>query len=583
MSEKNTMPLVPRRSSWNLGVLLGALVIGWGSYTLLYKSVDTTAPDLSELVDLTVLAPNETSVGCPQISPLFPKKHADVDATLDSLYRSDTFKLEAYELLGGAVRVPTESYDDLLPVGYDERWNIFSELHEYLERSFPRVYDTLHVAKINTYSLILHWQGSQNHLKPILITAHQDVVPVDPTTVDQWIHPPYSGHFDGTWIWGRGCADDKADLISQLIAVEQLLAAGFKPQRTVVFAFGIDEEASGTEGAGKLAVYLESTYRVDGFAMLADEGEGYDHNVKDGVIFAFPGVSEKGYFDAQIEVLTAGGHSSVPPTHTSIGILSLMIVEIEKNAFQPEFLRSGTGFANAQCAATYDPKFTPSLRALARKALTDDHALEEFKRALIALNPIVDVMLKTTQAVDLIHGGVKVNALPEKASAVINHRVAEHSSTEEVQQHIIELLTPIATEYNLSVDAFGKTLDISSTEGGRMVLSDAFGSALQPSPVSPLDLKGPYGILSGTIKATLQSSDRYEAGVVVMPSLGLGNTDTQFYWNLTRHIFRYSHRDNSDDLFNGLHTVNEAIRGESIIEQIRFFTKLILNSDEADF
>ncbi|KAK0188759.1 hypothetical protein F5146DRAFT_933624 [Armillaria mellea] len=540
-------------------------------------------PDLSELVDLTVVAPNETSLGCPQISPLFPKAHADVDATLDLLYRSDTFKLEAYALLGGAVRVPTESYDDLLPVGYDERWDIFSELHEYLERSFPRVYDTLHVVKINTYGLILHWQGSQVHLKPILITAHQDVVPVDPTTVDQWIHPPYSGHFDGTWIWGRGCADDKADLISQLIAVEQLLAAGFKPQRTVVFAFGIDEEAAGTEGAGKLAVYLESIYGVDGFAMLVDEGEGYDQNVKDAVVFAFPGVSEKGYFDAQIEVFTQGGHSSVPPSHTSIGILSLIIVEIEKNAFQPKFLRSGTGFANAQCAATYDPKFTPSLRALARKALTDDRALEEFKRALIALNPIVDVMLKTTQAVDLIQGGVKVNALPEKASAVINHRVAEHSSTEEVQQHIIELLVPIAAEYNLSVDAFGKTLDFGGVEGGRMVLSDAFGSALQPSPVSPLDLKGPYGMLSGTIKATLQSSDRYEAsGVVVMPSLGLG-ANTQFYWNLTRHIFRYSHRGNSDDLYNGLHTVNEAIRGESIIEQIRFFTKLILNSDEADF
>ncbi|PBK99207.1 carboxypeptidase S [Armillaria gallica] len=583
MSEKNAVPWVPRRSSWNLGALLGAVIIGWGSYTMLYKALDAMEPDLSEL-DLTVVAPNETSVGCPQISPLFPKAHSDIDATLDSLYRSDTFKLKAYELLGGAVRVPTESYDDLLPVGYDERWDVFSELHECLERSFPRVYDTLHVAKINTYGLILHWQGSQDHLKPILITAHQDVVPVDPTTVEQWTHPPYSGHFDGTWIWGRGCADDKADLISQLIAVEQLLAAGFKPQRTVVFALGIDEEASGTEGAGKLAVYLESTYGVDGFAMLVDEGEGYDQNVKDAVIFAFPGVSEKGYFDAQIEVFTPGGHSSVPPAHTSIGILSLMIVEIEKNAFQPEFLRSGTGFANAQCAATYDPKFTPSLRALARKALTDDQALEDFKRALIALNPIVDVMLKTTQAVDLIQGGVKVNALPEKASAVINHRVAEHSSTEEVQQHIIELLTPVAAEYNLSVDAFGKTLDIGGVEGGRMVLSDAFGSALQPSPVSPLDLKGPYGMLSGTIKATLQSSDRYEAsGVVVMPSLGLGNTDTQFYWNLTRHIFRYSHRGNSDDLYNGLHTVNEAIRGESVIEQIRFFTKLILNSDEADF
>ncbi|KAK0202971.1 Zn-dependent exopeptidase [Desarmillaria ectypa] len=400
---------------------------------------------------------------------------------LDSLYRSDTFKLEAYKLLGGPVCVHTKSYDDLLLVGHDELWDIFSELHEYPERSFPRVYGTLHVAKINTYSSVLHWQGSQGHLKPILITAHQ------------------GNHVSSTWIWRRGCADDKGDLISQLqvllkIAVEHL-AAGFKPQRTVVFASGIDEEASGTEAGQffRLAVHLKSTYGPDRFAMLVDEG-----GLKDAVIPTLPGVSEKGYFDVLIEVFTPGGHSSIPPAHTA-----------------------------------------------PRKALTDDQALDEFKRAMIALNPIVGVMLKTTQVVDLIQGGAEVNALPKKASAVINHRIEEHSSTEEVQQHIIELLTPIATEYNLSVDAFEKTLNISGVEGGRMVLSDAFGSALQPSPY------------------------------------------TRFY--LTRHIFRYSHRGGTDNLYNGVHNILwlnslfAAVRGEFIIEEVHLFIKLILNSDGADF
>jgi acetylornithine deacetylase/succinyl-diaminopimelate desuccinylase-like protein len=35
-------------------------------------------------------------------------------------------------------------------------------------------------------------------------------------------------------------------------------------------------------------------------------------------------------------------------------------------------------------------------------------------------------MLHTTQAVDIFHAGVKINALPETASAIINHRIAEH-------------------------------------------------------------------------------------------------------------------------------------------------------------
>ena len=36
----------------------------------------------------------------------------------------------------------------------------------------------------------------------------------------------------------------------------------------------------------------------------------------------------------------------------------------------------------------------------------------------------------------------------------------------------------------------------------------------------------------------------------------VGNTDTQFYWNLTKHIYRYTHLG-TEDAYNGAHTVNE--------------------------
>ena len=92
----------------------------------------------------------------------------------------------------------------------------------------------------------------------------QDVVPVNPDTVDKWIHPPYSGHFDGERIWGRGTADDKNGLIAILsvyslvlviprpnvpdrAAVEYLVSGGFVPTRTLVLAFGFDEESSGEQ------------------------------------------------------------------------------------------------------------------------------------------------------------------------------------------------------------------------------------------------------------------------------------------------------------------------------------------------
>ena len=93
---------------------------------------------------------------------------------------------------------------------------------------------------------------------------YTDVVPVNPETVGEWKHPPYSGHFDGERVWGRGTADDKNGLIAILFvpstilvfmrsdasdraAVEYLVSAGFEPARTLVLAFGFDEESSGTQ------------------------------------------------------------------------------------------------------------------------------------------------------------------------------------------------------------------------------------------------------------------------------------------------------------------------------------------------
>ncbi|OBZ74255.1 Carboxypeptidase S [Grifola frondosa] len=508
--------------------------------------------DDSDFSEFFPVSPSRNSDACPQVGPLKPSNHSQLASELDALYSTDTIKLAAYVILGSAVQIPTESYDDLAPVGQDPRWGVFSMLHQFLESTFPTTYATLNVTRVNTYGLVFHWQGSDPSIKPVLMTAHQDVVPVDPSTVDQWLHPPFSG----TWIWGRGSCDDKSDLIAvQRIAIDAMIKQGFSPRRTFVLAFGIDEEASGLEGAGHLAQYLESTYGTDGFAMLLDEGGNTPFGPD--VIFAMPSLSEKGYFDARIEISAPGGHSSVPPAHTAIGMLSSMLVAIEANPHVPELARSGTAFAMTQCTASYAPEYPNYLRQLAQEAVHNDAALERLKEGLLASYPLYTAILSTTQAVDLIQGGVKVNALPERVSAVVNHRIAEHSSVKELQKHLIDTVLPIAIKYDLSVDAFGTNISAGSGGAGHVVLSDSWGTALEPSPVTPAGLHDPYQLLAGTIKATLMSSATYNAsGVVVAPMLSLGNTDTQFYWNLTKHIFRYTHGRDTDQ-YNGLHTINE--------------------------
>ncbi|KAI6044288.1 hypothetical protein EDC04DRAFT_2940773 [Pisolithus marmoratus] len=523
-----------------------------------------------------ILDPDKNSTACPQWNALHPVDNARIDAELDDIYASTDFKLRAIDLFAGAIRIPTESHDNSGPVGQDPVWNTFADLHDYLERAFPLVYAKLKVTKINTYGLVYHWQGSTK-AKPFLLTAHQDVVPVDPTTVSQWIHPPYSGHYDGTWIWGRGTCDDKSDLIERLVAVDSLLRRGFSPARTVVIAFGFDEETTGLEGAGRITKYLEETYGHDGFAMLVDEG-GLMENLGNAIYFASPAVSEKGYLDVRVEVTSPGGHSSIPPAHTNIGLLSLAISAIEANPYTPELLRDGTPFSTFQCLANYSPSFPDALRSLARKAVNDDSALARLKDALSKLSPKMKAMMMTTQAVDIIEGGVKVNALPERASAIVNNRIAEHSSVAELEQHYIDVLLPMATSHKLGLRVFERVIETGNS--GEISVSVAFGTVLEPSPKTPLGY-GPYSILGGTIKATMTTSQLHNGTSVILgPSLSLGNLDTMSYWNLTKHIFRFSLSTESD-YYNGVHTVNEALRADAFIEGIRFFTKLILNVDES--
>ncbi|KAF9245259.1 hypothetical protein BU15DRAFT_85602 [Melanogaster broomeanus] len=482
---------------------------------------------------------------------LYPRKYGQLNRDLDFYYTTRDFRMKAFMLLGLAVRAPTEAFDDNGPVGEDPRWDTFKELHDVLEEEFPMVYGSLKVTRVNSYGLVFHWQGS-TEAKPYILAAHQGkykhhvfhVVPVEPSTVGQWKHAPFSGFYDGTWIWGRGSRDDKCSLISHLITVDSLLRSGFRPSRTLVLAYGFDEEAKGTEGAGNIAAYLEETYGRNSFAVILDEGGRFS---KDGdVIFANPSVSEKGYLDVKIEVSTLGGHSSVPPEHTSIGLLS------QDTPHKPKLTRSGTQFTATQCEAAYAPSYPDELRRLAAKALSQDSALQQLQEELLRLDPIYAAMLGTTQAVDLIEGGVKVNALPE-----------QHSSVGELQQHLVDVLSPVASKYDLALDAFGEM--ITSGQSGKVTMTDAYGTSLEPAPTTPNE-QGPWSVLAGT-----------EIPVSSLPK----NTDTRYYWNLTKHIIRMNPFFDSDG-YNGAHTVNEAFRGDALVESVRFYTRFILNMDESD-
>ncbi len=128
----------------------------------------------------------------------------------------------AAEHLAGAIRLKTiSSYADPT-LNADE----FRRLHDYLQQRYPRAHAVLARETVGGLSLLYTWKGSDAQAKPILLMAHQDVVPIAPGTEKDWQAEPFAGEIKDGFVWGRGAWDDKGNLIAQMEAIEMLAASG---------------------------------------------------------------------------------------------------------------------------------------------------------------------------------------------------------------------------------------------------------------------------------------------------------------------------------------------------------------------
>ena len=103
------------------------------------------------------------------------------------------------------------------------------------------------------------------------------------------------------------------------------------------------------------------------------------------------------------------------------------------------------------------------------------------------------------------------------------------SSVEELEARFTSIVAPIAEEYNLTVHAFGKSGRTFQNEAryGNLVLSDAYGSGLNPAPITPTTGSKTWDFLSSVILYTFQTNQRTsqsqeENKYVVAPQLNLG-------------------------------------------------------------
>jgi carboxypeptidase PM20D1 len=463
----------------------------------------------------------------------YPSKQVQVAAAPDVQVNANA----AAEHLAQALRFQTISNADPAQTKPDE----FLKLHDYLAQTFPRTHAALTREVVAGYSLLYKWPGQDDHLKPILLLAHMDVVPVEPGTETQWTQPPFEGRIADGYVWGRGALDDKAAVVGILEAVEQLLSEGYRPRRTIYLAFGHDEELGGLAGAPNLAALLNSRGVTPEYVL--DEGGAITEGILKGVSrpVAVLCTAEKGFVSVELTVESTGGHSSAPPPQTAIGMLSAAVDRLETQQM-PAALN---GVAEQTFAYV-----GPEMNFLPRVALANLWLMRPLVVRQLTAAPATNALLRTTTATTIFTGGVKDNVLPSHARAVVNFRILPGDTVAGVLEHVRRTVN----DPRVKID----------------VLKNGTPTS-EPSPISATDVMG-YRVIERTIRELFPTT-------VVTPSLVIGATDARHYTKLSPNIYRFiPARLHADDL-ERIHGRDERLSVENFAQFIKFYRQLIRNSD----
>jgi carboxypeptidase PM20D1 len=439
----------------------------------------------------------------------------------------------AAERLAEAIRIPTISNQD--SAQFDTA--AFAAFHALLQQRFPRAHARLRRETVGRYSLLYTWPGTDPSLPPVLLMGHMDVVPVEPGTEARWAQPPFSGAMAGGYVWGRGALDDKVSVMGTLEAVEMLLAEGFTPRRTVLLAYGHDEETGG-RGAEQIAALLRE--RGVRPLLVLDEGGIVGQGLMPGVErpTALVGIAEKGFVSVELSAQAAGGHSSMPPRHGSIGRLSAAIQRLEGSPM-PARLDGPT----LQMFGRIGPELPFAQRMVfANLWLTRPLVIRTLEGA-----PSTNAVIRTTTAPTIFQAGTRENVLPSRARAVVNFRILPGDDVAGVVAHVRRTVGDTAVH-------------VRAMEG--------FSS--EPSPVSRTDDE-PFRLLERSIR-------QFAPDAVVAPYLVVGGTDARHFHAISEHVYRFMPVRVTQDDLDRIHGTDERIPVRDYAAAIGFYRQLLLNT-----
>jgi acetylornithine deacetylase/succinyl-diaminopimelate desuccinylase-like protein len=286
-------------------------------------------------------------------------------------------------------------------------------------------------------SLVARIEGRNPDAPTLLLMGHTDVVPVNEAG---WDRDPFGAELVDGEVWGRGAVDMLNLTASMAVATRELARTGFTPEGTLIYLAVADEEALGTFGADHLVQHERDAVQAD---FVITESGGIPIPSPSGLKLPVI-VGEKGCYWSTLRVRGTPGHGSQPyKTDNALVKAAEIVRRIE--AFRPEtqihdvwrhFIES-MGYPDEISAPLLSPdSLYDSLEALPPAMARQFHACTH-----------------TTFAPTIIHGGSKVNTIPDVVDLQIDVRTLPGQNSGDVSAMIVEALGDLADEVEIIPDA----------------------------------------------------------------------------------------------------------------------------------
>lgn len=369
-------------------------------------------------------------------------------------------------------------------------------------------------------SLVARIDGSDPSAPSFMLLGHTDVVPANP---DDWRHDPFGGELIDGEVWGRGAVDMLNLTSSMAVGVRRLASEGFRPRGDLVFIGVADEEGLGTHGAGWLTEHLADHVRTD---YLITEAGGFPMPTPQGV--RLPVITgEKGVFWCTLAVRGTPGHGSQPLRTDSAVVKAAMVVQrLAEHEVPAEVHEAWRRFVTGI-----------GLPAEIAEPLLDPSRIDDFCRTFpaVGLARQAHASTHTTVSPNILHGGTKINIIPDRAELQLDIRALPGWHVAEVETMIRDALGDLADD----AEIIWHSTEAATTSPTDTPLWDAIEKVV----------KGPY------------------PDSTCVPFLSVGATDARFFRRLGTISYGFglfSRRLTFEDYATMFHGIDERVDVDSL-------------------